>query len=98
DLLAARHQEQLAAAAAEGMSYHKARQCMTLVQLAAALAKFLGRQGGASSWSAEELELLASVQRRYPRITLSLLEQACQQADPKTLPVIVFQLQQGMVR
>jgi putative transposase len=96
DLLATRHQEQLAAAAAQGMSYHKARQFMTLVQLAAALAKFLGRQGGASSWSTEDLEFLARVQRRYPRITSSLLEQACQRADPKTLPVIVFQLQQLM--
>ena len=98
DLLAARHQEQLAAAAAQGMSYHEARQCMTLVQLATALAKFLGRPGGASSWSSEELEILARVQRHDPRITSSLLAQACERADPKTLPVIVFQLQQLMRR
>ena len=98
DLLAARHQERLAAAAAQGMSYHEARQCMTLVQLATALAKFLGRPGGASSWSSEELEILARVQRHDPRITSSLLAQACERADPKTLPVIVFQLQQLMRR
>lgn len=94
DLLAKRHQEQMVAAAAQGMSYRQARQFMTLGQLAAVLAKLLGRQGGASSWSGEEMETLSHVQQRHPQITSSLLEQACQQADPKTLPVIIFQLQQ----
>ena len=96
DILLARHQEQLAAQAAQGMSYHEARQFMTLAQVAATVAKCLGRAGGASGLSTEELETLAQVQRRFPRITASLLKQACEQAQPKTLPVIIFQLQQLM--
>ncbi len=94
ELLATQHQEQLKAAAAQGMSYHATRQFMTLTQMAATLAKLLGHKGGVSSWSGEDLEILAVVHRRYPRITASHLRQACERADPKTLPVIVFQLQQ----
>lgn len=93
-LLAARRQAQVAAESEQGMKYHGAAQQMTLVQFAAALAKLLGRQGGASGLSTEELELLASVHRRYPQITLPVLQQACERAERKTIPVIVFQLGQ----
>lgn len=94
DLLVARHDEQLRAAAAQGMSYLQAQPRMTLTQLADTLAKLLGRTGGVSAWSSEELETLAHVHRRRPRLTASLLRQACEQADPKTLPVVLFHLQQ----
>jgi hypothetical protein len=39
------------------------------------------------------MELLGEVHRRYSQITAGLLEQAFQQAEHKTIPVIVFQLQ-----
>lgn len=94
ELLAKRHEEQSNAAAAQGMSYHAARGLMSQAQLADTLAKLLGRKGGVSSWSGEELEILTVVHRRYPHVTASYLRQACERAEPKTLPVIVFQLQQ----
>lgn len=95
-LLAERHQQQLQGEAAQGMNYHAARsrRFMTLTQLAAALTRLMGRQGGASGLSGDELELLANVHRRHPQITASLLRRACELAEHKTLPVIVFQLQQ----
>ena len=96
DLLAARHHERLRKEAAQGVKYHGAAKRMTLAQLAATLAKLLGRQGGVSGLRTEELELVAGVHQRYPQITLSALQQACAQADPKTIPVVVFQLQQLM--
>lgn len=93
-LLLARYQARVQAEAAQGMKYPNAAARMTLAQVADSLAKLLGRQGGASGLSTEELELLASVQQRHPQLTLSVLRQACERAEPKTLPVIVFQLQQ----
>jgi hypothetical protein len=53
----------------------------------------LGRSGGLSSLSTEELELLDRVHRRHEKITARLLEEAFQQAEVKTIPIIVFQLQ-----
>jgi hypothetical protein len=38
----------------------------------------------------------ANVHRRLPKVTASVLRQACEQAESKTLPVIVYQLQQLM--
>jgi hypothetical protein len=61
--------------------------------LAAAFAKLLGRQGGASGLSTQEMEQLSQVHKRLPQITQRLLERAFQQAEVKTIPVIVFQLQ-----
>lgn len=97
-LLEQRHQQQLQAAAARGMNYHQAlgKQFMTFTQFATLLAKLLGRPGGVSGLNADELELLANVHRRLPKMTASVLRQACEQAESKSLPVIVYQLQQLM--
>lgn len=97
-LLEEQHQQQLEAEAARGINYHQAhdQQFMTFTQFATMLAKLLGRQGGVSGLNAEELELLANVHRRLPKMTTSVLRQACEQAEAKTLPVIVYQLQQLM--
>jgi transposase len=99
-MLQARHEEQSQAEAQQGVDYHRARTAhlLSLTQFAGKFAKLLGRQGGASGLSTEELELLASVHRKHPRITTSLLEQACERAELKTIPVIVFQLQQLLLR
>ena len=64
-----------------------------MTRLTAAFAKLLGRQGGASGLSTQEIELLAKVHDRLPRITRSLLEEAFQRAEVKTIPVVVFHLQ-----
>jgi transposase InsO family protein len=95
NLLRRQHEEQLRQQARQGINYHAAqsRQLWSFSQFAAKFAKLLGRQGGASGLTADELERLAPVHRRYPRITARLLEQAFQRAEPKTIPVIIFQLQ-----
>jgi hypothetical protein len=94
-LLEARHQEQLRQEAQHGIDYHRAQtnHLLTLAQFLAAFAKLLGRKGGASGLSTHELELLGRVHRNQPRITTSLLEKAFQRAEHKTIPVIVFHLQ-----
>ena len=94
-LLEARHQEQLSKEAQHGIDYHRAQtnHLLTLSQFLGAFAKLLGRKGGASGLSTHELELLGRVHRNQPRITTPLLEQAFQRAEHKTIPVIVFHLQ-----
>ena len=56
-------------------------------------AKLLGRKGGVSGLSTEEMECLSQFHRHHPRITSRLLEEAFEQAEVKTIPVIVFHLQ-----
>jgi transposase InsO family protein len=94
-LLEARHQAQLRKEAQHGIDYHRAQtnHVWTLTQFANAFAKLLGRKGGASGLSTQEMELLARVHRHQPRITAPLLELAFQRAEHKTIPVIVFHLQ-----
>ena len=62
-------------------------------QFAATFAKRLGRKGGVSSLSTQEMEILDQVHSRHPKITERLLEQAFEQAELKTIPVVVFHLQ-----
>ncbi len=69
------------------------RQSMPLQRFAAQFSKLLGRKGGVSALSSEEMEQLAAVHRAHDRIDSRLLEQACQMAETKTIAVIVFHLQ-----
>ncbi len=95
DLLQERHQQQQQDEARRGVDYHQAqsRQFWPFAQFAAKFAKLLGRDGGISALSTQELELLNRVHRRHERITARLLEEAFQRAEVKTIPVIVFHLQ-----
>ena len=94
-LLQQQHDARQQAEAQRGLDYHRAqtRQVWSFTQLAAKFARLLGRQGGASGLSSEELERLAEVHRHHPQITAPLVEQAFTRAQPKTIPVIVFHLQ-----
>ena len=69
------------------------RQVWSTAQFAAKFAKLLGRKGGVSGLSTEEMERLSQFHRHHPRITARLLEEAFEQAEVKTIPVIVFHLQ-----
>lgn len=60
---------------------------------AACLADLLGRQGGLSALSAEELDALSKVHARHPNLTRTLLKKAFAQAERPTLPAIVYALQ-----
>jgi transposase InsO family protein len=94
-LLQERHQQQQQDEAQRGVNYHQARgrQSWSFAQFAGKFAKLLGRDGGISALSTQELELLNRVHRRHERITARLLEDAFQRAEVKTIPVIVFHLQ-----
>ena len=94
-LLQERHRQQQQQEADRGVDYHLAqsRQSWSFPQFAGKFAKLLGRGGGISSLSTQELERLGQVHRCHPRITARLLEEAFQQAELKTIPVIVFHLQ-----
>lgn len=77
------------------MDYHRAQshRSGSFLQFAGKFAKLLGRDGGISGLSGQELELLDRFYRRHQRITARLLEEAFQRAEVKTIPVIVFHLQ-----
>jgi putative transposase len=94
-LLAQEHQQQQQRQAERGIDYHQAqrRHLLTCPTLAALFAKLLGRQGGASGLSTQEMEILSRVHERLPRITRSLVEEAFARAEVKTIPVVVLHLQ-----
>jgi putative transposase len=94
-LLAEEHRQRQQRQAEIGVDYHQAqrRHLLSFPALTATFAKLLGRQGGASGLSTQEIELLSKVHNRLPRITRSLLEEAFQQAEVKTIPVVIFHLQ-----
>jgi len=78
-----------------GIDYHSARQrnVWSIASFARVFARLLGRQGGLSGLTAQEVDLLAAFHARHDRVTESLLRQAFQQAPAATLPEVLFQLQ-----
>ncbi len=94
-LLAQQYRQQQQRQAETGLDYHQAqrRHLLTFPAFIAAFGQLLGRQGGASGLSTQEIELLSKVHDRFPRITRSLMEEAFQRAEVKTIPVVLFHLQ-----
>ena len=78
-----------------GIDFHSARQrnVWSVSSFARVFARLLGRQGGVSGLTAQEMDLLAAFHARHDRITESLLRQAFEQAPAATLPEVLFQLQ-----
>ena len=58
------------------------------------LAAYLGRKGGLAAFSTEELESLQKVYQRMTSLDAPLLREACERATARTIPDIVFVLQQ----
>ena len=94
-LLEEKHRQQQQEEAAAGIDYHQAQQrhLWSFSSFASTFARLLGRRGGVSALGTHEMELLSQVHNRYPRITRRLLEEAFELAEPKTMVVIVFHLQ-----
>jgi transposase InsO family protein len=94
-MLEERHRQQQQHESQKGLDYYRAHHAhvLSLAQFTAKFARLLGRKGGTSGLSTRELELLGKVHRHHPRITTLLLERAFERAEPKTIPVIVFHLQ-----
>ena len=78
-----------------GIDYRSAQQrnVWSLSSFARVFARLLGRQGGVSGLTVQEMDLLAAFHARHDRVTESLLRQAFEQAPAATLPEILFQLQ-----
>ncbi len=78
-----------------GIDFHSARQrnVWSVSSFARVFARLLGRRGGVSGLTAQEMDLLAAFHARHDRVSESLLRQAFEQAPAATLPEILFQLQ-----
>jgi putative transposase len=71
----------------------QARNVWSLTSFATCLARLLGRTGGLSALSAEELEALRAFHTRHDRVTERLLRTAVAQATASTIPHVLWQLQ-----
>ena len=76
----------------EAMS--RAQRGWPFVEFIKQLAAHLGRKGGTSAFRTDELEILKKAYGRLTSLDASMLESACQRADQRTIPEIVFLLQQ----
>lgn len=87
----ASHQEQRS----RGLDFHSAsrRSVWPLSSFAAMLARLLGRQGGLSALSPDELEALGAFHKRHDRVHEALLRAAVAQAESLTIPHVLLQLQ-----
>jgi transposase InsO family protein len=94
-LLIDQHEQHLHAAAA-GIDYRAAmaRRAWPFADFVKTLAGELGRPGGLTAFSSEELQALQQVYSRQSELDGPLLREAVRQAEPKTIPRIVFHLQQ----
>lgn len=93
-MLVAEHRQQLAEEIG-GIDYsivQRPRQ-WSFDAFAACLADLLGRQGGISAFSAEELDTISKVHARHPNLTRTFLKKAFAQAERHTIPAIVYALQ-----
>ena len=58
------------------------------------LAAHLGRKGGLTAFTTDELESLQKVYQRLTSLDAPMLREACERATLRTIPDIVFLLQQ----
>jgi len=95
DALRAEHAALQQQQRSQGIDFHSARQrnAWPLSRFIAAFARLLGRKGGVSGLTAQEMEVMAAFHARHGRVTEGLLRAAFAQAPSSTIPEILFQLQ-----
>jgi len=95
DALRAEHDAAHQQRRSRGIDFHSARQrnAWSLTGFARVFARLLGRQGGLSGLTAQEMDALTAFHARHDGLTENLLRKACAQADSPTIPKILFQLQ-----
>lgn len=97
DLLIQKHQEAIARRGS-GIDYQAvlahADRRWPFVEFAKQLASHLGRHGGLSAFSGDELETLQKIYQRLTWLDPAMLEQACARSRQRTITEIVFVLQQ----
>ena len=95
DLLVAQHDEEIRARS-QGIDFRKAVADVSwpFPTFAKRLAQLLGRKGDLTSFTAAELETLQKLHARIPGLTEPLLREAVEAAPEKTLPCVLFQIQE----
>ena len=95
DALRADHEVEQQQRRSQGIDFHSARQrnVWSATSFAHALARLLGRQGGVSGLTAQEMDILAAFHARHDGLNESLLREAFDQAASPTIPEVLFQLQ-----
>lgn len=95
DALRDEHERSQKQQRADGIDYHSARRrnVWPLTQFASKFARLLGRKGGVSGLSTQEMEVLAAFHARHQRLNESLLRDAFEQAESTSIPQILFHLQ-----
>jgi len=93
-LLIEQHEQSLQTRS-EGIDFRRvvARRAWPFAQFVKRLADLLGRAGGLTAFTSEQLEALQKIYQRQATLDERLLEQAVQQADPQTIPVIAYHLE-----
>jgi len=78
-----------------GLDFQSARDrnVWSLTSFAGLLARLLGRDGGLSALSGDELEALRNFHARHDRVQETLLRDAVAQAETLTIPHVLLQLQ-----
>lgn len=79
----------------QGVDFHSARKrnVWSVTSFAQLFARLLGRQGGVSALSAQEMDILASFHARHIGLNENLLRHAFERAASATIPEVLFQLQ-----
>jgi transposase InsO family protein len=95
DALQAEHEAIQRQRRKQGIDFHSARKrnVWTLANFARLFARLLGRQGGISGLSAQEMDVLDAFHARHDGLTERLLRDAFGQATSPTIPEVLFQLQ-----
>jgi transposase InsO family protein len=80
----------------QGLDYQSAqrRNIWSLPRFAAKFAQLLGRKGGASAMTTQEIEAITRFHDTHHNLNETLLLRAFERADPKTIPTVLFHLQQ----
>jgi transposase InsO family protein len=94
ELLVSEHEKELRAKT-QGIDYRKALsgRSWPFPSFANLFAQLLGRKGGLTSFSQQELESLGKVYNRNPSLTEPLLREAFERAQEKKIPYIVWEIQ-----
>lgn len=96
DALEAKHQAEHEQKRNAGLDFESAqkRNVWSFSSWVHQFTKLLGRSGGLSAFNEAELNALREFHTKHDRVTETLLRQAVAQAEPKTIPQILWQLQQ----
>ena len=95
DALRAEHEAAHEKQRQQGIDFHSARRRneWSLTSFARVFARLLGRTGGVSALTTQEMDSLAAFHARHDRLTESLLREAFARAESPTIPEVLFQLQ-----